>query len=90
MLQHRWLTDEKPHFVPDPDSPTGGPRDLLPHIQNRLCAKACSEFLRHPIFVSVMLKIIISHNPSRRMGNHSDKVDVDTSFYLKRTRSEDC
>jgi len=40
MLQHRWLADEKPHFVPDPDSPTGGPRDLLPHIQKRLGARA--------------------------------------------------
>jgi len=40
MLQHRWLADEKPHFVPDPESPTGGPRDLLPHIQKRLDAKA--------------------------------------------------
>ena len=57
MLQHRWLADEKPHFVPDPDSPTGGPRDLLPHIQKRLGAKARCEFLRHPIFVSVMLKL---------------------------------
>jgi len=40
ILQHRWLADEKPHFVPDPDSPTGGPRDLLPHIQKRLAGKA--------------------------------------------------
>jgi calcium/calmodulin-dependent protein kinase I len=39
MLQHRWLADEKPHFVPDPTSPTGGPADLLPHIQKRLDAK---------------------------------------------------
>ncbi|KAH9974387.1 Pkinase-domain-containing protein [Lactifluus volemus] len=40
MLEHRWLADEKPHFVPDPESPTGGPTDLLPHIQKRLDAKA--------------------------------------------------
>jgi len=39
MLQHRWLADEKPHFVPDPSSPNGGPTDLLPHIQKRLDAK---------------------------------------------------
>jgi serine/threonine protein kinase len=93
MLQHRWLADEKPHFVPDPDSPTGGPRDLLPHIQKRLGAKARCEFLRHPIFVSVMLKLFISRSPSRRVGNHSDEADVDTcfTFYLRRrTRSEDC
>ncbi|KAN0125275.1 Pkinase domain containing protein [Lactarius tabidus] len=40
ILQHPWLADEKPHFVPDPDSLTGGPRDLLPHIQKRLGGKA--------------------------------------------------
>jgi len=55
MLQHRWLADEKPHFVPDPESPTGGPTDLLPHIQKRLDAKTRCEFLRHLIFISVVL-----------------------------------
>ncbi|KAF8266268.1 Pkinase-domain-containing protein [Lactarius quietus] len=39
ILQHRWLADEQPHFVPDPEGPTGGHRDLLPHIQNRLNAR---------------------------------------------------
>ncbi|KAI0299340.1 kinase-like domain-containing protein [Multifurca ochricompacta] len=39
LLGHRWLADEKPHFVPDPESPTGGPTDLLPHIQKRLDAR---------------------------------------------------
>lgn len=38
-LNHRWLADEKPHFVPDPLSPHGGPTDLLPQIQKRLDAK---------------------------------------------------
>ena len=53
-LQHRWLADEKPHFVPDPESPSGGPRDLLPHIQKRLDARARCEFLGHLIFISVI------------------------------------
>jgi len=39
VLGHRWLADEKPHFVPDPGSLTGGPTDLLPHIQKRLDAR---------------------------------------------------
>ena len=55
MLQHRWLADEKPHFVPDPESPTGGPRDLLPHIQKRLDAKARCVFLRLCTFIIVIL-----------------------------------
>lgn len=38
-LKHPWLADEKPHFVPDPGSLTGGPTDLLPHIQKRLDAR---------------------------------------------------
>lgn len=55
LLQHRWLADETPHFVPDPNSPTGGPRDLLPHIQKRLAGKARCEFLRRLIFVEGLL-----------------------------------
>jgi len=39
LLKHSWLASEKPHFVPDPESPTGGPTDLLPHIQKRLDAR---------------------------------------------------
>ncbi|KAI0315857.1 Pkinase-domain-containing protein [Amylostereum chailletii] len=39
MLQHSWLADKVPHFVPDPSSPSGRPTDLLPHIQKRLDAK---------------------------------------------------
>lgn len=38
-LNHSWLADKKPHFVPDPASPHGGPMDLLPHIQQRRDAK---------------------------------------------------
>jgi serine/threonine protein kinase len=38
-LQHKWLADEKPHFVPDPQSSTGSPTNLLPHIQNNFNAR---------------------------------------------------
>lgn len=38
-LAHGWLADEKPHFVPDPESPTGGPTDLLPNMQKAFNAK---------------------------------------------------
>jgi len=43
MLEHRWLADEKPHYVPDPGSLTGGPTNLLPHIQKRLDARTRCE-----------------------------------------------
>lgn len=75
ILQHRWLADEKPHFVPDPDSPTGGPRDLLPHIQKRLAGKARCEFLQRIIFVEGMLtrflavrKIVLGVTAVKRMS----------------------
>jgi calcium/calmodulin-dependent protein kinase I len=43
VLKHRWLADAKPRYVPDPGSATGGPTDLLPHIQKRLVARARCE-----------------------------------------------
>jgi serine/threonine protein kinase len=43
MLQHKWVASERPHFVPDPESPTGGPTDLLPNIQKVFNArKTCT------------------------------------------------
>jgi len=38
-LQHKWLADEKPHFVEDPESPTRGPVDLLPNMKKVFNAK---------------------------------------------------
>lgn len=38
-LQHRWLASDTPHFVADPESPTGGPKDLLPTIQKGFNAR---------------------------------------------------
>jgi len=38
-LQHKWLADEQPHFVPDPDRLDGGPADLLPNVKRAFNAK---------------------------------------------------
>jgi len=38
-LGHKWLASTTPHFVPDPESPTGGPTDLLPHVKKAFNAK---------------------------------------------------
>ncbi|KAJ3997338.1 kinase-like domain-containing protein [Lentinula boryana] len=38
-LKHKWLASATPHFVPDPESPTGGPTDLLPHVKKAFNAK---------------------------------------------------
>ena len=38
-LEHKWLASEQPHFVPDPQSATGRPTNLLPHIQKQFDAR---------------------------------------------------
>jgi serine/threonine protein kinase len=38
-LQHKWLADEEPHFVPDPTRSDGGPADLLPNVKKAFNAK---------------------------------------------------
>jgi calcium/calmodulin-dependent protein kinase I len=49
-LAHRWLADDKPHFVPDPESPNGGPTDLLPNMQKAFNAKkTCARSLLFPV-----------------------------------------
>jgi calcium/calmodulin-dependent protein kinase I len=41
-LNHKWLSDDKPHFVEGAD---GGPKDLLPGIKEGFNAKKTCEFL---------------------------------------------
>ncbi|KDR77361.1 hypothetical protein GALMADRAFT_246752 [Galerina marginata CBS 339.88] len=38
-LQHKWLADKEPHFVPDPTRADGGPADLLPNVKKAFNAK---------------------------------------------------
>jgi calcium/calmodulin-dependent protein kinase I len=44
-LRHPWLADERPHFVPDPANPNGGPTDLLPQMQKAFNAKKTCALL---------------------------------------------
>ncbi|THH14433.1 hypothetical protein EW146_g5894 [Bondarzewia mesenterica] len=61
MLEHRWLADERPHFVPDPLSPTGGPTDLLPHIQKRMDAR--SKFRKVVLGITAMKRMsLLAHS----------------------------
>lgn len=43
LLKHKWLADITPHFVADPDSTTGQPVNLLPHIQKQFDARKTCE-----------------------------------------------
>ncbi|KAF8056969.1 kinase-like domain-containing protein [Lyophyllum atratum] len=38
VLEHKWLADTTPHFVPDPTA-DGAPTDLLPHVKKAFNAK---------------------------------------------------
>ncbi|KAF8580089.1 Pkinase-domain-containing protein [Ramaria rubella] len=57
-LQHKWLASEQPHFVPDPESPTGGPTDLLPNIQKVFNAK---KTFRKAVLSMVAMKRLSGH-----------------------------
>ena len=79
ILKHGWLADEKPHFVPDPVSPTGGPTDLLPHIQKRLDARTrCKPSIDLTSYQSVLLMRFRACSPPRCMGNYRNETHVDT------------
>ena len=50
LLKHKWLADLKPHFVPDPNSTTGEPTDLLPQVRKHFDArKTCECSPCHPL-----------------------------------------
>jgi serine/threonine protein kinase len=49
-LDHKWLADEKRHFVP---TESGAPRDLLPHIQSHFNAK---KTLRKAVLSMIAVK----------------------------------
>ncbi|EIW53194.1 Pkinase-domain-containing protein [Trametes versicolor FP-101664 SS1] len=53
MLEHKWLASDQRHFVPDPASPSGGPTNLLPHIQKAFDAK---KTFRKAVFSMIATK----------------------------------
>jgi len=67
-LKHKWLSDPKPHFVPDPESATGGPTDLLPHFQNNFNAR---KTFRKAVLGMMAVKrmSLLSHHPSSDAAN---------------------
>ncbi|EIM87384.1 Pkinase-domain-containing protein [Stereum hirsutum FP-91666 SS1] len=74
MLQHRWLADSTPHFVPDPSSPHGGPYDLLPQIQKRLDAK--TRFKRAVWSITAMKRMSMLVNLSPVAAELGKNIDV--------------
>ena len=45
-LKHPWLASATPHYVPDPESPSGGPKDLLPQVKKAFDAKKTCKCAR--------------------------------------------
>ena len=58
-LEHKWLASETPHFVADPESPTGGPKDLLPTIRKGFNAKKTCELLPLNVDSLFILKCLL-------------------------------
>jgi len=79
VLNHRWLADEKPHYVPDPGGPTGGPTDLHPHIQSRFDARKRCEYPVH-LFLNTLSRSGDTRSPPCRMVYYRNKTHVDASF----------
>ncbi|TFY77846.1 hypothetical protein EWM64_g6165, partial [Hericium alpestre] len=71
-----------PHFVPDPTSPTGGPTDLLPHIQKRLDAK--TRFRRAVWGITAMkrMSILAASSPVAR------ELEANISRYKEESEKE--
>jgi calcium/calmodulin-dependent protein kinase I len=86
LLRHSWL--ERPHFVPDPESPTGGPKDLLPQMQKAFNAK--KTFRKAVIGMMAMKRMTmlphITHEQATQLGqdvrrykqeSELEKIDAD-------------
>jgi len=63
-LEHRWLASTVPHFVADPESASGGPKDLLPHIREKFNAR--KTFRKAVLSMVAMKRLAHTHTPSPR------------------------
>ncbi|GLB40023.1 putative protein kinase superfamily protein [Lyophyllum shimeji] len=61
-LEHKWLADTTPHFVPDPKA-DGAPTDLLPHVKKAFNAKQLWRKAGHSIrAMNRMASLAASHH----------------------------
>jgi serine/threonine protein kinase len=95
-LEHKWLSSKEPHFVPDPESKTGAPMDLLPHIQKQFNAKKTCGFILSFSFMTrridgrllvlIVRSAVLSMMAVKRLANHTARPDV--PFDLQKCRDE--
>jgi serine/threonine protein kinase len=84
MLEHKWLASDLPHFVPDPDSPSGGPTDLLPHVKKHFDAK---KTFRKAVF-SMLAMRRMSLLASSSGSTEATKLERDVARYKEESEKE--
>jgi len=73
-LKHKWLSDSTPHFVPDPESPSGGPTDLLPHVKKAFNAKQLWRKAGFSIrALARMQTMVVSHSDAQEFSANVQK-----------------
>ncbi|KAG6826472.1 hypothetical protein H0H92_015661 [Tricholoma furcatifolium] len=85
VLQHKWLADEKPHFVSDE---TGEPTDLLPHVKKAFNAKQLWKKAGTSIrAVHRMATLVGAHHNNN--NNEYAQIRADVEQYKDESAKED-
>lgn len=82
-LNHVWLAS--PHFVPDPESPTGGPKDLLPQMQKAFNAR--KTFRKAVLGMMAMRRMSLATN--HLTSDQVNKLGEEVSQFKKESELED-
>lgn len=87
-LDHRWLASETPHFVADPESPTGGPKDLLPTIQKGFNAR--KTFRKAVLGMMAMRRMtMLSQNMPSKLSPRAQELASNIGQYMKDAEKEE-
>ncbi|OCB87270.1 Pkinase-domain-containing protein [Sanghuangporus baumii] len=85
VLEHAWLADETPHFVADPESPTGGPKNLLPTIQKGFNAR--KTFRKAVLSMMAMRRMsMLSHGT--KLSPRAQELASNFPQYMQETEAE--
>ncbi len=79
MLGHKWLASDQRHFVPDTASPSGGPTNLLPHIQKAFDAKKTCTPRFAPVALASVRRLLTracSRSPESGVLDDRDEAHV--------------
>ncbi|EJD01901.1 Pkinase-domain-containing protein [Fomitiporia mediterranea MF3/22] len=86
-LEHPWLASETPHFIADPESPTGGPKDLLPTIQKGFNAR--KTFRKAVLGMMAMRRMsMLSHGGASKLSPSAQELATNIDKYMQETELE--